>query len=276
MTADAWNEVKSVMQDGVLSYAEYSELMSGRMTGFFNLTANQLSYLKEHAPVFWAHLHEEVRGYAETIIEAGESAQEALETLKESYTGVDFSSLSDDFLDMLQDWDNSAKEMASNMGEYIRKALIKQMFLKQYQSQLQQWYDKFAAALDPNGEGGASITEEEQAALNTLRDSIVNGATAAAEKINEQFENPDAEESSSLSGSVQGVTEETADLVAGQMNAIRINQMEATEVFKQQLTTLNQIATNTAYNKHLAKLDRIVSLLEGSSTDKALRSQGLS
>ena len=276
MTADAWNEVKSVMQDGVLSYAEYSELMSGRMTGFFNLTADQLSYLKANAPVFWAHLHEEVRGYAETIIEAGESAQEALETLKESYTGVDFSSLSDDFLDMLQDWDNSAKEMASNMGEYIRKALIKQMFLKQYQSQLQQWYDKFAAALDPNGEGGASITEEEQAALNTLRDSIVNGATAAAEKINEQFENPDAEESSSLSGSVQGVTEETADLVAGQMNAIRINQMEATEVFKQQLTTLNQIATNTAYNKHLAKLDRIVSLLEGSSTDKALRSQGLS
>ena len=276
MTADAWNEVKSVMQDGVLSYTEYSELMSGRMTGFFNLTADQLSYLKAHAPVFWAHLHEEVRGYAETIIEAGESAQEALETLQESYTGVDFSSLSDDFLDMLQDWDNSAKDMASNMGEYIRKALIKQMFLKQYQSQLQQWYDKFAAALDPNGEGGASITEEEQAALNTLRDSIVNGATAAAEKINEQFENPDAEESSSLSGSVQGVTEETADLVAGQMNAIRINQMEATEVFKQQLTTLNQIATNTAYNKHLAKLDRIVSLLEGSSTDKALRSQGLS
>lgn len=276
MTADAWDEVKGVMQDGVLSYAEYSELMSGRMTSFFNLTADQLAYLKAHAPVFWAHLHEETRGYAETIIEAGESAQEALETLQESYTGVDFSSLSDDFLDMLQDWDNSAKDMASNMGEYIRKALIKQMFLKQYQSQLQQWYDKFADALDPNGDGGASITEEEQAALNTLRDSIVNGATAAAEKINEQFENPDAEESSSLSGSVQGVTEETADLVAGQMNAIRINQMEATEVFKQQLTTLNQIATNTAYNKHLAKLDRIVSLLEGSSTDKALRSQGLS
>lgn len=276
MTAEAWDEVKGVMQDGVLSNAEYSELMSGRMTSFFNLTADQLAYLKAHAPVFWAHLHEETRGYAETIIEAGESAQEALETLQESYTGVDFSSLSDDFLDMLQDWDNSAKDMASNMGEYIRKALIKQMFLKQYQSQLQQWYDKFADALDPNGDGGTSITEEEQAALNTLRDSIVNGATAAAEKINEQFENPDAEESSSLSGSVQGVTEETADLVAGQMNAIRINQMEATEVFKQQLTTLNQIATNTAYNKHLAKLDRIVSLLEGSSTDKALRSQGLS
>ena len=134
----------------------------------------------------------------------------------------------------------------------------------------------WAKAIDPEGEGGSSITQKEQDALNTLRDSIINGATEAAKQINDQFENPnDDEDTETLSGSVKGVSEETASLVAGQMNAIRINQMEATEMLRQQLAMLSTIAINTGYNHHLAKLDRIVSLLESNFGDASLRSQGL-
>ena len=78
----------------------------------------------------------------------------------------------------------------------------------------------------------------------------------------------------SLTGAVRGVTEETASIVAGQMNAIRINQLEATQVMRQSLQQLNMIAANTQYNRYLVKIDRIISLLE--SSDSSLRSQGLS
>ena len=80
----------------------------------------------------------------------------------------------------------------------------------------------------------------------------------------------------SLSGAVKGVTEETANIVAGQLNAIRVNQVEAVEVMRQQLISLNQIANNTSYNYHLAKLDRVVSLLESMGADGTMRAQGLS
>ena len=58
------------------------------------------------------------------------------------------------------------------------------------------------------------------------------------------------------------------------MNAIRINQLEATVVLRQSLLQLNTIAANTQYNRYLVKIDRIISLLE--SSGNTLRSQGLS
>lgn len=85
----------------------------------------------------------------------------------------------------------------------------------------------------------------------------------------------DKEDDTSLTGAVKGVSEETASIVAGQMNAIRINQMEATAILRQQLAALATIANNTSYNFHLAKLERIVTLLENSQSSSSLRSQGL-
>ena len=185
-------------------------------------------------------------------------------------------SLNDDFLSMLQEWDLSAKEVAANMAEYMRKALIQQMFKAQYKSELEKWYKMWADALNPEGEGGASITDNEQRALDTLRNSIVNGATAAAQRINEQFNayHEDEEKDDTLTGGVQSVSEETASIVAGQMNAMRINQVEATGVLRQQLIALNQITQYVRYCTHLERIERIVYLLEQRFGDSE-RSQGL-
>ena len=248
----------------------------GRMTGLFDLTVEQLQYLKEHAPIFWANLHEETRTYLQAIIDCQAQAETLGEKLNEALTGVSMDSLNDDFLSMLQEWDLSAKEVAANMAEYMRKALIQQMFKAQYKSELEKWYKMWADALNPEGEGGASITDNEQRALDTLRNSIVNGATAAAQRINEQFNayHEDEEKDDTLTGGVQSVSEETASIVAGQMNAMRINQVEATGVLRQQLIALNQITQYVRYCTHLERIERIVYLLEQRFGDSE-RSQGL-
>ena len=249
----------------------------GRMTGLFDLTVEQLQYLKEHAPIFWANLHEETRNYLQAIIDCQAQAETLGEKLNEALTGVSMDSLNDDFLSMLQEWDLSAKEVAANMAEYMRKALIQQMFKAQYKAELEKWYKMWANALNPDGEGGASITENEQRALDTLRNSIVNGATAAAQRINEQFKEyhqEEDEDDTTLTGGVQSVSEETASIVAGQMNAMRINQVEATGVLRQQLIALNQITQYVRYCTHLERIERIVYLLEQRFGDSE-RSQGL-
>ena len=254
-----------------------SGIVDGRMTGLFDLSVEQLQYLKEHAPIFWANLHEETRQYLQQIIDCQAQVETLGEKLNESLTGVSMDTLNDDFLSMLEEWDLSAKEVAANMAEYLRKALIQQMFKAQYKSELEKWYKMWANAMNPEGEGGTSITENEQRALDTLRNSIVNGATAAAQRINEQFKEyhqEEDEDDTTLTGGVQSVSEETASIVAGQMNAMRINQVEATGVLRQQLIALNQITQYVRYCTHLERIERIVYLLEQRFGDSE-RSQGL-
>lgn len=56
---------------------------------------------------------------------------------------------------------------------------------------------------------------------------------------------------SSLTGAVKGVSEQTASLIGGQMNAIRINQTESLKAINDVARYSAQIAINTAYNRYL-------------------------
>ena len=150
--------------------------------------------------------------------------------------------------------------------------MIMQMYKSQFQKQIQQYYDMWSNAMDANSAGGSDITEAEQSALNTLRDSIVNGATSAAEKINEQF--GVAADEDSLTGAVSSVNEETSSLIAGQMNAIRINQVEAADTLRQQLLRLDTIVANTHYCRELQRLESIASNIEKIASNN-LRANGL-
>lgn len=245
---------------------------AGRMTGLFDLTNKELAKLKEEAPLFYGSLADETQSYMNKIIETIETEKELKEQLNESFTGVDYDSFESEFTDMLTDAEMKTKDFTNAFQEYMRKALIMQMFKSEFKSQLQAYYDMWANALNPDGDGGSSITTSEQTALDSLRNSIINGAKAAADRVNAQFRLDDVDDS--LTGAVAGVSEETASLLGGQMNAIRINQLENADIMRSSLLQLNAIAANTEYCRQLAKIDRIVTLLEG-STNSTLRSQGL-
>ena len=139
-----------------------SSISSGRMTGLFDLTAEQLEKLKSEAPTFWAKLDSDAQEYLQAIIDSNASLEEMKDSLNESLTGVSFDSLSDDFLETLTDMDMNAKTFASQFSEYMRKALIQNMFKSQYQSQLEKWYQMWSDAMNPDSAGGSAITAEEQ------------------------------------------------------------------------------------------------------------------
>lgn len=73
----------------------------------------------------------------------------------------------------------------------MRKSLIQQMYKAQYKDQLQKWYNMWADAMKDGSDGGTTITDKEQEALDSLKNSIIHGATDAAQKINEQFKTAD-------------------------------------------------------------------------------------
>lgn len=272
ISGEGWNQFNKVSVENGIN----TSVADGRMTGLFDLSAKQLEKLRTEAPVFWAQLHDDTRTYLEQIISATEKTEEMKDALNESLTGITFDSMKDTFLDDLSDMETSADEKSKKIGESItdnmRKALINNMFKSQFQEQLNKWYQMWSDAMNPDGDGGENITSAEQSALDSLKNSIIQGATAAADKINDQFRTGEDEADDTLTGAVKGVSEETASMIGGQMNAMRINQLEASELLRQQLTMLTQIASNTAYNHYLQSIDERLSKMQDSDS---LRSQGI-
>jgi hypothetical protein len=271
MSDEGWSQVRQWANVNNISQALYGSMTGGRMEGLFDLTAQQLTTLKEQAPVFWAKLDGDVRDYLQAIIDSEDSLQEMKDTLNETLTGVTFDSMADDFLSTLQEMDMNAATFANNFKEYMRKALIQNMFNEQFKDKLKTWYQMWSDAMNPDGAGGSTITKDEQAALDTLRDSIITGATNAAQAINKQFEDATADPTTTLSGAISSASQESIDLLAGQTNAVRVNQVVSIDILREQLLHIINLDTKVGLtNKFLEQIERNTS---GSNSDP-LRAQG--
>lgn len=119
------------------------------------------------------------------------------------------------------------------------------------------------------------LTEQERENFKKQIDAIGKNFGSALEVYGDLFKDfTDEAKDSSLSGGIKAVSEETAGVLSGQINAMRINQAESLTIIRNQLMILNQIAANTSFNFHLEKLNEIVNILKSNQTDP-LRSQGL-
>lgn len=250
MSSEAWGQLDQWAKENNITQQILNSIKSGRMTGLFDLTIEQIMTLKEQAPLFFAKLDSDTQDYLNDLVGVKDAQDELLKTLNEGITGVDFDSVGDDFQDMLTDMDSDAKTMLQNLSnsfsEMMRKSLIQQMYKAQYKDQLQKWYNMWADAMKDGSDGGTTITDKEQEALDSLKNSIIHGATDAAQKINEQFKTADdVLDKSSLEGAVASLSEETGSKIAGAMNATNINLADLTEVARNQLIYQAQTAHNT-------------------------------
>lgn len=250
MSSEAWGQLDEWAKENNITQQILNSIKSGRMTGLFDLTIEQIMTLKEQAPLFFAKLDSDTQDYLNDLVGVKDAQDELLKTLNEGITGVDFDSVGDDFQDMLTDMDSDAKTMLQNLSnsfsDMMRKSLIQQMYKAQYKDQLQKWYNMWADAMKDGSDGGTTITDKEQEALDSLKNSIIQGATNAAQKINEQFKTADdVLDESSLEGAVASLSEETGSKIAGAMNATNINLADLTEVARNQLIYQAQTAHNT-------------------------------
>lgn len=227
-----------------------------------------------------------IKEYKDQIAELDRNIQDMYDSIAQDILQTDAKTFADELGDALVEafgkGEDAAEAFESTVNDILKNAVLNQLKKNFLETQLQGALDKLQADMGYwNGDTFVfdGLTEAEKNAFKNQVKGITAGFEEAMKVYEDLFKDitDDAEESdTSLTGSVKGVSEETASEVSGQMNAIRINQMEATEILRQQLAVLSTIAKNTAYNFHLAKLDRIVSLLESSTSDASLRSQGLS
>lgn len=227
--------------------------------------------------------NDKIREYQEQIAELSRSIQDMLDEIANDLVQTnakDFSSsLAENLVGAFEKGESAAKAFEDTVNEVLKNAIVNQLKKKFLEQQLQGALDNLTNSMGYwNGDDFVfdGLTDSEIAAFKAKVQAAANNFNQALGIYSDLFKDLTDEEDAdtSLTGAVKGVSEETASLVAGQMNAVRINQLECKDILRQQLLVLNTIAANTAFNKHLAKIDRIITILEANSGD-SLRSQGL-
>ena len=176
--------------------------------------------------------------------------------------------------------EDAAKAMETTVNSVLKNLVLNQLKKNFLETQLQGALDQLEKDMGYwSGDNFIfdGLSDEEIARFKASVGAATanfNNAMQLYEDLFKEMGLDDTDES--LTGAVKGVSEETADIIAGQMNAIRINQLDMAAIMRQQLQQLNQIAVNTGYNKYLSRIERIITILEQNQSGNTLRSQGLS
>ena len=92
-----WQDIARALDMSVKDAKDF--IGTGRMTGLFDLTTEQLEKLKSEAPTFWAKLDGDVRDYLDKIIEGEERIEEIHNQINEQLTQTTFDGVYSNFID---------------------------------------------------------------------------------------------------------------------------------------------------------------------------------
>lgn len=227
---------------------------------------------------------DKVKQYKEQYEELGRSIEDVIAEITESVTQTSAkdlaTQLSDAIAEAYSDGFNSDKvknaiEKVTNqvLGNAVKNALKKQFLEQQLQSAVKQ----LQRDMGFDDEGGGSfdgLTPEEQQRFKDRVNSIAKGYAEALKLYEDLFKDLDdtGDPTTSLSGAIKGASQESIDLLAGQTNAVRVNQVQEIEILRQQLIHLANIDGKLSVsNRHLEQIEKNTS---GSASDP-LRAQGI-
>ena len=244
-----WQDIARALDMSVKDAKDF--IGTGRMTGLFDLTTEQLEKLKSEAPTFWAKLDGDVRDYLDKIIEGEERIEEIHNQINEQLTQITFDGVYSNFIDTLMDMKASSKDAAEDVSEYFMQAMLSEQIGTLYQDKLKKWYEKFAKGMEDG-----SLTESERNALNSeymgyieeamkLRDELA--AATGYDKISQES----TSQLSTSRGFGTEMTHEDAGELSGRFTALQI----AGEEIKNQSTIQSQ-----SLNLLTVKADALLSI----------------
>lgn len=228
--------------------------------------------------------HDRVNDFKEQYAELGRQIEDMIDEISNDLlqtTAKDFANdLGDALVEAFSKGEDAAKAMETTVNSVLKNLVVNQLKKKFLENQLQDALDKLEKDMGYGNGDDFVFDGLTQAEIDRFKSAVgaassnFNQALKQYEEIFKDMGLDDTDES--LTGAAKGISEESANILSGQMNAIRINQIDANEVLRQSLQALNTIAINTSYNKYLSRIERIIAILESNQGGNALRSQGLS
>lgn len=226
-----------------------------------------------------------VKEYREAEEAAAERRTEIIEQMRIDLLGLDAKTaaqqLGDAFLnafkqgeDGLEAFGQKADEIVANiMRQMLIQKLLEEPIGKILDKYSKQWYNdkgEFVGFDSVMGSLGSMGNE-----IKDVGSAFAKGIEDLPDEIKKYFTGEDGgADVNSMKGAIKGVTEETASLLAGQINAMRIQQVESLNVMRNQLLKLSAIEHNTSYNHFLESIDSKLDAM--SNHNDTVRAAGLS
>lgn len=223
----------------------------------------RMDKLETFLSTFGDDLDETTKKYLENLLEL-KNATEDLTDEMTNYLSSTFGSLGDSLMDSIVDAVMTGSRSWSGFERAGREAiegLIKQMA---YSTFLAPIFSEYESELDnlakKKAEEGWSEDEYLNRQMNLMSEylgKLEGGAQAATEWVRDQARNGSmsglfaGETEKSVAGAISTVTEQTASIIAGQMNAIRMNQIDTNGMLREQLMVLSGIKSDTFYIKKI-------------------------
>lgn len=220
-----------------------------------------------------------IKEWQEQYKELARDIQDIMDDIAASITQTTAKELAGNLADALVDAFEGGKDAAEAFGEVandvIKNAVINALKLQFLEKPLQDAIKQLQKDMGFADDGSGSfdgLTAEEQQRFKDAVEAAGANFSAAMEVYKSLFEQLEENDPTTLSGAIKGASQESIDLLAGQTNAVRQNQVATMALIRDQLLHLSNIDSNTA-----VIAGRLQTIINQLNTPQAanFRSQGL-
>jgi hypothetical protein len=182
------------------------------------------------------------------------------------FTGTTADAISAAILDGFKQGKRSAADFADTFQELMQNALLSSFEAKVIEEKINDFYTQFAAAAESPG----GLTQSKIDALKKqFNDTIANIGTqfdqlTKVTGISFGSTSPQAQQQNTVIGNFKAITEDTANVLAGQFGGMRVAQLQLLDVQRNALGHLHLIETNTANT--VFELQKVVKVLNDSAS----------
>jgi hypothetical protein len=205
-------------------------------------------------------LFEELQKLKQEGADIDAAIEENKKKAQEVFTATTADNILDSIVQAFADGKKATADFADNFEGLMRQAILNSFKYQTLEKPLKDFYDQFAGMAQSDNK----LTAAEIERLRTIYNSIISNAATQFDQL-QQLTNINLSgaggSGNTLAGAIKGMTEQQADLLAGQFNGLRLTAFDQLNVAKASLLTLNQIENNTAsmlvtMNGYYSKWDR--------------------
>lgn len=220
-----------------------------------------------------------IEEWQEQYAELGRQISDIIDEITQSITQTSAKDLAggiaDALIEAFEGGEDAAKAFGEVADDVIKKAVVNALKLQMLERPLQNAIKQLQRDMGFDEEGNGFFNGLSETERKRFKDAVeAAGANfqLAMDAYKDLFGQLDDSDPTTLSGAIKGASQESIDLLAGQTNAVRQNQVTQLALFRQQLIHVSNIDANVG-----VIAGRLLSILNAltSPAGTSLRSQGI-
>jgi len=218
----------------------------------------------------WEEQYREVGRQIEDIID------EITQSITQTTAGDLANNLADALVEAFEGGEDAAKAFGDVANDVLKNAVKNALKLQFLEKPLQNAIKQLQKDMGFDEEGNGSfdgLTEAEQARFKKAIQEAGANFAAAMDMYKDLFTDLDNTDPSTLSGAISSASQESIDLLAGQTNAVRQNQVTSIQLIREQLMHLANVDKGIGIIAD--RVQSIINHLTSKDDSNGLRSQGI-